>query len=374
MEYDSYLDQDFSTDANKCLNETTIYTKSAAQELRREIHNRVHEIMCNLPDGVVFRILHFYRWREDHIIEMFLRDVVQLLKIVRIPKPELVSICHKIPSLPDQIVCPRCLVEIKDFDHLGCGHFFCRPCWRLHLESELAQVPSRELPCMADKCSHPISESFVRKLGLSSKTLQLFEEYLYVRFIARKGLSPCQAAGCTNVIENPIREGDALVCICSCGHRFCPRCPAGYHSPLSCDALKAITLQQMEVKRAHQPGCCFAFDWELKSNEDFIKQMRDIISRADSLNINIDISFLQEFRGEVVYGRPFLEYYTFWMESFCTPAEKALHSFRRDSYAPILKALNDSLLQFLAVPSEQALERMKQQKRSLISMRKKFLD
>jgi len=441
MEYDFYFDQDFPTDANKCLIETTIYTKSAAQERRREILNRVQSIMCTVPDGVVSRILHFYRWREDKAIELFLTDVVKLLKIIRIPQPELVSICHKIP-LPDQILCPICLVETNDFGHLGCGHFFCRPCWRSYLEIELKpeQVPSRELPCMADKCSHPISESFVRELGLSSETVQRFEDYLLVRFVrAKKGLFPCQAAGCTNVIENPIREGDAFVSICSCGHRFCPRCTAGYHSPLSCDSSKAVNLHIEELQRVYRQveslrtevktcskcyspnsrppdvlilhktcvtcgfsfcwicqnewsdlvphqNCLdsaneplaflqrwqFVFDWKLMSDKDFNEHKCDIIRRADLVNINIDISFLQEIRAEVVYGRSFLEHSTRWLENICIPAEKDLHSLRRDSYSLILKALNDSLLQFLIAPSERTLERMKHQTQSLSSMRKTF--
>jgi len=433
MEYDGYLDQDFPTDENKSVIESTIYTKNDAKKLRREILKRVHTIMCILPDGVVSRILHFYWWREDRVIELYLTDAVKLLKIIRIPQPELVSKCHKIP-LPDQIICPKCLVETNDFDHPGCGHFFCRPCWRSYLENELkpARVPSRELPCKAFECSYPISESFVRELGLSSETVERFEDYLFGRFLrAKKGLFPCQAAGCTNVIENPIREGDALVSICSCGHRFCPRCHQGYHSPLSCDSFKAITLQaeqlQMELKTcikcysqnatpsdvrtlqktcdtcgfsfcwicktewsawethdycldstnkpwAFLQGCHFPFDWELMSDEDYNKSECDIIRRADLLNIKINISRLQEFRGEVVYGRPFLHHSNCWLENICIPAEKALHSFRLDSYALILKALNDSLLQFLVAPNERVLERMKHQTQSLSSMRKNFFD
>jgi len=116
----------------------------------------------------------------------------------------------------------------------------------------------------------------------------------------------------------------------------------------------------------------FPFDWVLMSDEDFNKHKCDIIRRMDLFNIDIDISFLQEIRGEVVYGRSFLEHSTRWLDNICIPAEKDLHSLRRDSYALILKALNDSLLQFLLVPSERALERMKHQTQSLSSMRKTF--
>jgi len=439
MDYECYNDQDF-TDANKSGYESTIYTNSAAQQLRREIHNRVQAIMCTLSDGVVSRILHFYRWREDLVIELFLKDAEQLLKIVRIPQAKLVSLCDKIP-LPDQIVCSYCYAETNDFDHPGCGHFFCRPCWRNYLKTQLERVPSRELSCIADKCSHPFSESFVSALGLSSETVQLFQKYLYTRFIrANNRLSPCQAAGCTNVIENPIREGEALVCICSCGHRFCPRCPAGYHSPLSCDSLKANTFQReefqqwvmnqrMEVRRCsfcyqqntrpvdlsihhkkcescgsffcwicngewsdlaphmnclesadeltktwdYMQRCSFSFDWDVMPEKDLNKHKCDIIRRADQLNINFDIEFLQQIYSELVNGRAFLVHYTIWLESNCTEAEKDLHSLRRDSYASILKVLNDSFLRFLAVPSEQAFDRMRPQMQTLPTLRQSFL-
>jgi ariadne-1 len=48
----------------------------------------------------------------------------------------------------------------------------------------------------------------------------------------------CPAPNCSVVVEEPNEVGKQLVCICSCGYRFCYTCNDEAHVPATCEHLK----------------------------------------------------------------------------------------------------------------------------------------
>eukprot|EP01048_Picozoa_sp_COSAG05_P006937 COSAG05_NODE_472_length_9495_cov_29.989783_2_plen_232_part_00 len=156
----------------------------------------------------------------------------------------------------------------------GCGHAFCRPCWRGFIESKVRTSEVSGLTCMEMKCKMPVPDSLVLELvkdapandisaspaaaapstpaddaaapaaaaaaasGGESALLQKYNRFLAESWVKEQPMVKfCPAAGCENAIDGRQHLSGPLAQIpikCSCGQSSCWGCSTEQHAPASC--------------------------------------------------------------------------------------------------------------------------------------------
>lgn len=146
-------------------------------------------------------------------------------------------------TLPDQelnLMCKVCLEEkpSKEFYSLGCGHAYCRECWRDYTQEAIASGSEIvRTSCMFPRCRTKLSERDFEELSLPS-TLQRYTYFLLKEF-AEKELHSifCPNPSCGNAVVYSGVGRPTDVVECHCGTRFCFSCGHEKHNPVSCDKL-----------------------------------------------------------------------------------------------------------------------------------------
>eukprot|EP00940_MAST-03C_sp_MAST-3C-sp2_P003403 g3403.t1 len=182
-----------------------------------------------------------------------------------------------------EITCPVCWedVKISDTDALGCGHRFCRSCWKRHItESVLCGSSSKGygldrrlavgLTCMQSNCKVRIPIDKLEEYG--GKTFTSKRNIWYAEDVAVKvaHMRMCPAIDCHNIIDFVCseeymlkNESETGELECTCGYWFCFLCSREAHAPCSCEEVndwRALSSEDAAIERLKAkckmcPGC-----------------------------------------------------------------------------------------------------------------------
>lgn len=193
-------------------------------------------------------LLHFFQWDKEKITEDFLQDSdkCKLSAGLNLYSEEKLS-CFLLPnssktvsSLPEKFQCRICYVEdlplLSAGFSLGCGHAFCRNCYRSYLRNQIDEGPACVLAkCPEHKCQQSVTNLvFTSLLAEEQELVEKYERYVLQSFISRsKFMKYCPAPRCDKVAV-----GSGITTVrCTCSYPFCFRCGEEAHEPSSCAQL-----------------------------------------------------------------------------------------------------------------------------------------
>jgi ariadne-1 len=140
----------------------------------------------------------------------------------------------------DEVECLICYdsVGARKRWGIGCGHSYCRSCWREYLELKIRDgIDCVFARCMHPKCKELVHESAVRAL-VSANAFERYNYFVYRQYVEdNPRVKWCPAPGCSYAIEcERASRTDAVRC--DCGFRWCFLCAdheRGDHKPATCE-------------------------------------------------------------------------------------------------------------------------------------------
>ena len=123
---------------------------------------------------------------------------------------------------------------------LGCGHQFCKTCYKEYLRNQVNDGPSCiRAHCPEHKCSQAVPRAFFTAL-LDEPISERYSMFVMRNYIeTSKNMRYCPAPGCAKVA---IGSGVTKV-NCTCSNPFCFRCGEEAHDPCSCIQLSEWSLK-----------------------------------------------------------------------------------------------------------------------------------
>lgn len=212
----------------ECLNE---------EDVERLLNESVETLSNNLQitPSLAKVLLHSHSWAIQDITRKYLDNASQLLVLSRVKPPHTPFV-----NASRCITCSVCVVPqiTEQFSSLSCGHLFCKECWKMHFDVQVAQGISTAISCMAQDCEVLVPEDFV--LGLLTRTA-LRDKYqkLTVQDYVKSHplLRFCPGPNCQVVVYS--KEPKAKRAGCShCKTVFCFKCGTDYHAPTDCLVIK----------------------------------------------------------------------------------------------------------------------------------------
>ncbi|CAG0924221.1 unnamed protein product, partial [Notodromas monacha] len=149
-------------------------------------------------------------------------------------------------SLPTTFECGICMEPAKPTwrgEDAGCGHRFCRDCYRDYISSRILSGTMNEwATCPQSDCEQLVSHEQIESLlSADSHALQLYARFLVNSYVdSHKSVKWCPAPDCEFAVR--VREGIGLRGVarkvtCLCGAVFCVACGEEWHEPSTCVAL-----------------------------------------------------------------------------------------------------------------------------------------
>lgn len=128
----------------------------------------------------------------------------------------------------------------RDMLSAGCGHFYCKACYRGHILAALDDgigVLHARCPHVGEngtRCNVVIPAD-VAKQVLSEDEQRRYDDFRNRAYIEQKPkVRWCPAAGCERAMEGP-EASHAVDVQCKCGEHFCWACGAEAHRPVACE-------------------------------------------------------------------------------------------------------------------------------------------
>ncbi|VDD83706.1 unnamed protein product [Mesocestoides corti] len=232
-----------------------------------ELVNAVNQV-TDLPKTLIRMLLEHYRWDKDALIEQYFEHNRPRLFASATIMPSLIHDDNDLPCLTlrsysdvhhdakssslSEMVCDICCVSSPPSEMLGlgCGHFFCRPCWLSYLQCKIMdENQGSRLACPAYQCENLIADESVTDLLLTS-TQEIHRQRVYRRFqklvvnsfvLQNRSLTWCPGVDCgyavravSGCVGDQVRE---VVCA-NCSECFCFACGNPWHEPVLCKYLK----------------------------------------------------------------------------------------------------------------------------------------
>uniref|UniRef100_A0A5S6QTM3 RBR-type E3 ubiquitin transferase n=1 Tax=Trichuris muris TaxID=70415 RepID=A0A5S6QTM3_TRIMR len=181
----------------------------------------VHQVtsIIELPDPVTRLLLNHFKWDREKLMETFYdsQDQEELFAKAGILKPDTVSpiVYEQKPGTASSIVrlsrktnryeCEICLGTFPSdgMFALGCGHAFCRGCWRSYLTSKIMDE----------------DDEMVLNILLDPQVKRRYQYLTLKTFVE-------------------MQQSDAKPVKCHCGFSFCFQCGSDWHAPVMCSMLQ----------------------------------------------------------------------------------------------------------------------------------------
>ena len=202
--------------------------------------------LLHLDEDATQVLLQHFRWNKEKLINQFFVSPEKILFDAGLDLYDSTILesarescpLHRFIS-PGQTtfscrICCDDACDIKEAFSLGCGHLFCRPCYREYLRNQITDGPSCILAhCPQHKCKQAITRSLIA-LFLDGATASKYNIYVTRNFIeTSKTMKYCPAAGCDKVAV-----GSGVTSVrCNCSNFFCFKCGEEAHDPCSCAQL-----------------------------------------------------------------------------------------------------------------------------------------
>ncbi|KAI1299305.1 Ankyrin repeat and IBR domain-containing protein 1 [Halotydeus destructor] len=157
-------------------------------------------------------------------------------------------------SAHEESVCSICTCDVHQDDLLrtGCGHRFCRLCWKAYLEHKLFEDDPSNLFCPEFNCMHFVQIELIEKV-LPTQLTQKFLQFDLNTFVdSNPEIKWCPEPGCERAVrlnDDTIHDlwltesapswnrlPDISIAVdCGSNHYFCWGCLDTAHAPVSCD-------------------------------------------------------------------------------------------------------------------------------------------
>ena len=204
-------------------------------------------------------LLQAYRWDKERLIDAFFGNpekvfsetgldkynkasVAAMLRTGRGSIGDKSSSATAIPSDGATFVCRICCDDTPPSEalSLGCGHQFCKTCYREYLRNQVNDGPSCiRAHCPEHKCCQAVPRAFFTAL-LDEPISERYSMFVMRNYIeTSKNMRYCPAPGCAKVA---IGSGVTKV-NCTCSNPFCFRCGEEAHDPCSCIQLSEWSLK-----------------------------------------------------------------------------------------------------------------------------------
>ncbi|PWA40114.1 Zinc finger, C6HC-type [Artemisia annua] len=174
-------------------------------DLFRRIKDDINKVssVLSISSADACMLLLKYNWSFTNIHEAWFEDEVKVREFVG-----LLDVDHdlKFPKNDEKkVVCGICFdsVMVKDSANCGCGHVFCKVCWRSFVSTAIKDGPGcLTLKCPEPSCRAAVSPAMVNVLvgGKEKKKYQMFWCRSYVESNKKK-IKWCPGPGCNYAVE-----------------------------------------------------------------------------------------------------------------------------------------------------------------------------
>ncbi|GJW31258.1 probable E3 ubiquitin-protein ligase ARI8 [Tanacetum coccineum] len=200
--------------------------------------NKVTSVLSISNDDACLLLLK-YKWSVTIVHEAWfdnevkVRDNIGLLDVdhdVKFPKKGMeildCSICFK-------------SVMVKDTANCGCGHVFCRVCWKSYVNTAINDGSGcLNLKCPEPCCGAAVGPDMVNVLAESEEKKKYDRFWLRSYVESSKKIKWCPGPGCDYAIESDhVFEADSYDVTCDCKYVFCWKCMEDAHHPLDCETV-----------------------------------------------------------------------------------------------------------------------------------------
>ncbi len=211
---------------------------------------RISEVasLLELNPNVAQFLLQRHSWNQEKIMEGYFSDCEKLMSSAGLDlyKDDQVITFFPINNVKKydekvSFMCKVCYDEfddvIKDGFSLGCGHTFCKDCFRQYLTGQVNDgIMCIQSHCPEHKCKQAITCD-VYHAFLSTELKEKYNKFVTKHFVEfTKNMRFCPAANCEKVIL--CSEGYNRTITCDCTHAMCFKCGEEAHEPASCQQLQ----------------------------------------------------------------------------------------------------------------------------------------
>ncbi|PWA63557.1 Zinc finger, C6HC-type [Artemisia annua] len=238
---DDSTDDDINVPTNEN-NSSVCYLILKEDDLIQRQQREIDEVtsVLSVSNDYACMLLLKYSWSVSKIHEAWFGDEVKVCESVG-----LLDVHHdvKFPKTDvSKVDCGICFesVMVKDTANCGCGHAYCKVCWRRYVSYAIKDGPC----CMTKKCPEPscraaVSPGMVNLLveGKQKKKYDMFWFRSYVEL--NEKIKWCPGPGCNYAVEfNENYDFDNYDVTCDCKFVFCWKCMEDdAHSPLDCETV-----------------------------------------------------------------------------------------------------------------------------------------
>lgn len=137
--------------------------------------------------------------------------------------------------------CPICYMDTgpdAPLVGLGCGHLFCRNCWKMYLSTKIMEEgQSGNITCAALDCDMLIDDQTVLPLVTDRRVKLRYQQLITNSYVeCNKQMRWCPKPECGHAVKVTYPEFQPVKCIC--GTIFCFLCGDSWHEPVNCDLIR----------------------------------------------------------------------------------------------------------------------------------------
>ncbi|KAL7289218.1 potential E3 ubiquitin-protein ligase ariadne-2 [Trichogramma pretiosum] len=238
--WDSVPDNDIDSNQQLRELEITAFDCLRVEDVERLLNENVELLSSNLKITPSLAKLFLYenKWSLQDILMKYKDDTLKITTDVTMNSLKFTDIsCNDHLTELNCLVCFS-LLSLEKFNALNCGHFFCKDCWCIHFETQIAQGISTGISCMAKDCTNLAPEDFVLSNVTKPALRERYQLFVFRDYVkSHPQLRFCPGPNCQVIIRS--KELKAKRVICSiCKTEFCFRCGMDYHAPTDCNTIK----------------------------------------------------------------------------------------------------------------------------------------
>lgn len=150
-------------------------------------------------------------------------------KIPKVEKDEEKEVKILVPVIQEEIECPICYENTKDYKKLQCEDKFCLDCLKKHIKTQVFPIP-----CPNPKCQDTVSPMVVKEL-MDEEFYKKYEDRSLSNLTEKEPdiFSCCPTPGCGYIFVFDADESPHFRCE-KCLKHYCLKCKCEYHKNRTC--------------------------------------------------------------------------------------------------------------------------------------------